>query len=312
MDAKIIPLNEQETISKDEAKEILNNILSNENGEIDPIFSALGDLDSYLTIISLPEKEFTIMSEIVIQELEKALNNPNDRLILIQNLAAANLKAEDLIETYNQILKELDSIPSTLPANRIGFLKRLMITIINAVSETEGIPKRTIHIPIELCDDTAKLPTYARIGDAGMDIYANSDIVIDPGETKLIPTGVKVAIPNGYELQVRPKSGISAKTKLRVANTPGTIDSGYRDEVCVILENTNPKIKDITYDFDDNGQPIITSILHGERYTIEKGQKIAQFVLSEVPLGVWEVVPSINEVAGVEDRGGGFGSTGLK
>ena len=141
--------------------------------------------------------------------------------------------------------------------------------------------------------------------------YSTEDIEIGPGETKLIHTGLKVAIPRGYELQVRPKSGISLKTKLRVANTPGTIDSGYRDEVCVIIENLEPKIADIDYDFDERGRTIINSILHGKSYSIEKGQKIAQLVLNEIVVANFEKVNSIAEVEG-EDRGGGFGSTGLK
>ena len=202
--------------------------------------------------------------------------------------------------------------------------------IINAISETQGVSKKIIEIPIEVMED-GKVPSYARLGDAGLDIYSTEEIQVLPGETKLIHTGLKVAIPRGYELQVRPKSGISLKTKLRVANTPGTIDSGYRDEVCVIIENIDPPIKDITYDFDENGKIIITSILHGAPYTIEKGQKIAQItaygncgnshlavhlpynehVLNEVVVANFNEVGNISDVEG-EDRGGGFGSTGLK
>ena len=154
------------------------------------------------------------------------------------------------------------------------------------------------------------MPAYARVGDAGMDVFALEDITINPGETKIIPIGIKVAIPSGYELQVRPKSGRAAKTKLRVANTPGTIDSGYRDEVGVIIENIEPNIADLTYDFNDDGKPVITSVLHGKSYTICKGEKFAQLVLSEVPTATWTQVDTIEAFEG--NRGGGFGSTGLK
>ena len=135
-------------------------------------------------------------------------------------------------------------------------------------------------------------------------------VTINPGETKLIPTGIKVAIPRGYELQVRPKSGRALKTKLRVANTPGTIDCGYRDEVGVIIENIDSPIKDITYDFDEKGNIIIKSILHGSPYYIEKGTKFAQLVLNEVPTASFMQVEDIHEIEG--DRNGGFGSSGLK
>lgn len=312
MDAKIIPMNKEseETISREQAKQILDNILTTEEGTLDPALGTFGDMDSILTILSLPDNEFRVMSEIVIQEMEKACNNPNDRLILIQNLTAAGVKAEDLIEEYQKVIDQLEEIKDGFPLNKIGFLKRIMIVIINAIAETEGIPKRTINIPIELCHKDAKMPAYARVGDAGMDVFALEDITIDPGETKIIPIGIKVAIPSGYELQVRPKSGRAAKTKLRVANTPGTIDSGYRDEVGVIIENIEPNIADLTYDFDDDGKPVITSILHGKSYTICKGEKFAQLVLSEVPTATWTQVDTIEAFEG--NRGGGFGSTGLK
>ena len=312
MDAKIIPMNKEseETISREEAKQILDNILITEDGTLDPALGTFGDMDSILTILSLPDNEFRVMSEIVIQEMEKACNNPNDRLLLIQNLAAAGVKAEDLIEEYQKVIDQLEEIKDSFPLNKIGFLKRIMVVIINAIAETEGIPKRTINIPIELCHEDAKMPAYARVGDAGMDVFALEDITINPGETKIIPIGIKVAIPSGYELQVRPKSGRAAKTKLRVANTPGTIDSGYRDEVGVIIENIEPNIADLTYDFDDDGKPVITSVLHGKSYTICKGEKFAQLVLSEVPTATWTQVDTIEAFEG--NRGGGFGSTGLK
>lgn len=81
-----------------------------------------------------------------------------------------------------------------------------------------GIAKKFVRIPIEYCHPEAKMPAYANPTDAGMDVYALEDITIAPGETKIIPTGIKVAIPAGYEIQVRGKSGRCVKTKLRVAN----------------------------------------------------------------------------------------------
>ncbi len=125
-----------------------------------------------------------------------------------------------------------------------------------------------------------------------------------------VPTGLKCAIPYGYELQVRPKSGRAYKTRLRIANTPGTIDAGYRDEICVLIENIDPPVKDVTYYFDDNHHPVLTSILHGSTYTINKGEKFAQLVLMEVPKAHPYAVEKVSAFAG--NRGGGFGSSGLK
>jgi dUTP pyrophosphatase len=140
-----------------------------------------------------------------------------------------------------------------------------------------------------------------------MDIYALEDITIAPGETKLIPTGLKVAIPAGYELQVRPKSGRCLKTKLRVANTPGTIDAGYRDEIGVIIDNIEPFIKDA--EMDENGR--LYNVLFGQSYTIGKGEKFAQLVLAEVPKAVFYEVEKVDAIEN-DGRNGGFGSTGVK
>lgn len=260
-------------------------------------------------ILAMPDKDLQMFAEIFLGEMEKALKSSNEALLMAQALNMSGGNIDDLNEAFQELLVEIDKAEEFSQVKK-DFLKRFFMIIINAISETQGVSKKIIEIPIEVMDG-GKIPSYARLGDAGLDIYSTEEITILPGETKLIHTGIKVAIPRGYELQVRPKSGISLKTKLRVSNTPGTIDSGYRDEVCVIIENIDPPIKDITYDFDENGRPIITSILHGDTYTIDKGQKIAQFVLNEVVVANFNEVNDISEVEG-ENRGGGFGSTGLK
>lgn len=132
------------------------------------------------------------------------------------------------------------------------------------------------------------LPAYAKPLDSGMDIRANIDMVIHPRQTKLIPTGLYVGIPEGYEIQVRPRSGMSLKTNLRVANAPGTVDAGYFGEVCVIADNT-----------------------HGtDEIYIKTGERIAQIVLQEVPCIEWVVVGSREELGESERGEAGFGSTG--
>lgn len=260
-------------------------------------------------ILAMPDRDLKMFSEIFLGELEKSMKSSNEALLMAQALNMSGGNIDELNEAFQELLVEIEKAEEFSEVKK-DFLKRFFMIIINAISETEGVAKKIINIPVELMED-AKTPAYARLGDAGLDVYSTEDIEIGPGETKLIHTGLKVAIPRGYELQVRPKSGISLKTKLRVANTPGTIDSGYRDEVCVIIENLEPKIADIDYDFDERGRTIINSILHGKSYSIEKGQKIAQLVLNEIVVANFEKVNSIAEVEG-EDRGGGFGSTGLK
>ena len=167
-----------------------------------------------------------------------------------------------------------------------------------------------VRVPYELCDTRAKVPTYAHENDSGMDVYAMDDYIIKPGETALIPTGVKMAVPEGYEIQVRPKSGKSLKTKYRVANTPGTVDAGYRDEICVIIENIEAPIQDIAAHVEDDGRLIIDSILYGKNMHINKGDKFAQLVLCPVAHASLFNVKSVSDFG--DDRKGGFGSTDNK
>lgn len=267
-------------------------------------------------LLAMPDEEFKAISPILMDEINRSLNNPADRITLVAAMTAQGYNGEDLTETFDEICKEIDAQLTELSQVKKDWLKQLMGATINAINETEGISKRFIRIPYEKCHEDAKEPAYAHLSDSGMDVYALEDITLAPGEQKIIPIGIKVALPAGYELQVRPKSGLSAKTKLRVANTPGTIDAGYRDEIGVIIENVDSPIKDITYEpvmNVENGQVDhlqVTSILYGSSYTIGKGQKFAQLVLSEVPKAVLYEVESVGEIG--EDRGGGFGSTGLK
>ena len=132
------------------------------------------------------------------------------------------------------------------------------------------------------------LPAYETLGAAGMDVRAavpeGAPIVLAPGARDMIPTGLSVAIPEGYEIQVRPRSGLAARHGLTCLNTPGTIDSDYRGEIKVILIN------------------------HGsEPFTIERGERIGQLVLAPVTRLVWETVEDLSET---ERGSGGFGSTG--
>lgn len=279
--------------------------------EVEKINPELGGFEELGMLISLPDEQFSLLAPIFLDELQKSMNNTNDRLFLAQALNATGQTVEELQTSVNKLFEEIDSkLDTSISKAKKDFLKNMLAITYNCVAETEGIAKKIIQIPIETCHPDAKIPTYANIGDAGLDLYAIDDFTINPGETKLIPTGLKVAIPYGYELQVRPKSGRALKTKMRVANTPGTIDSGYRDEIGVIIDNIEPPIKDITYEFDVNGNINITSILHGEPYTIGKGEKFAQLVLNEIPKVSFFEVESVLKIEG--DRGGGFGSSGLK
>jgi dUTP pyrophosphatase len=175
-----------------------------------------------------------------------------------------------------------------------------------------------VEVKVEICRDGAVMPFYAHSEDAGMDICAAEEVIVHPGETTVIPTGLKLAIPEGYEIQVRPRSGISLNTPLRITNSPGTIDSGYRDELGIILTNTSPEVSELIAENNtippagaDSGFLTIRSKgnLKGT-YKINKGDRIAQIVLQLVPRMKLIPVSSVNDFG--NDRGGGFGSTGVR
>ena len=265
----------------------------------------------FSVMLNLPDDQFEPLKPVVLDSLERSFNTPEVRLNFARALNSMELNLEDLEDFLNGMIMALqDSTLHNLSKTKIDFLTSIIGILHNAFTASEGISKRIIKVPIEKCDDRAKAPTYANTTDSGMDVYALEDITIAPGETKLIPIGIKVALPRGYELQVRPKSGRSLKSKLRIANTPGTIDAGYRDEIGIIVENIEPVISDISYEYDDEGNLKITSIDFGSSHTIGAGEKFAQLVLAEVPKVSWLQVDSVTGIG--EDRGGGFGSTGLK
>ena len=140
-----------------------------------------------------------------------------------------------------------------------------------------------------------------------MDIYSPNEYTINPGETVIVPTGLKVNIPFGYALLIQPRSGLSRKTKLRIANTPGLIDCDYHQEIGVIIENIDPPIKEAGIVTLEDGT-IEDASLFGSSFTIGKGERFAQMRLVEVPMVNWLPVQDLGSFE--NDHGEGFGSTG--
>lgn len=173
-----------------------------------------------------------------------------------------------------------------------------------------------VQIKVKRLHSEAVIPFYAKPGDAGFDLVAVEDMIIEPGESGRIRIGIALEIPDGYEMQVRPRSGVSANTKLRVSNTPGTIDSGYRGEICVLMDNTNKRPEKLTTSsyggfmgrsLKDEVVRTSTACIKGA-YVIRKGDRIAQGVLAKVPKAKFEVVDELSQSA----RGaGGFGHSGV-
>lgn len=273
----------------------------------------IGSFEDIAAIMALDDKEFEIMSELVLSATEKELSNSNNKILLKKEMETYGLSQEELLNEYGNLMMALDTLKGELKEDRVDFLKRYIGVMTNAFTEDMPVGKKIIEIPIEL-EEGLEVPKYAHIGDAGIDIRALEDYEILPGETKLVKTGIKIAIPQGYEIQVRPRSGLSLKTKMRVANSPGTIDSNYRGEVGIIIDNIEPPIKDITYEpvLNEDGtikELNVTSILHGAPCYIQKGDRIAQLVLAEVPLAHFYQVENIG-VFDSERGEDGFGSSG--
>lgn len=142
-----------------------------------------------------------------------------------------------------------------------------------------------ITIDIKKLNDEAIVPTYATVGSAGADLYSVEDCEITPGSIKLVDLGFSIAIPFGYEVQVRPRSGLALKYGITLMNAPGTVDSDYRGPMKVILFNAGC-----------------------ETFFVKKGMRIAQMVVAPVIIANFNIVSSLDET---ERQNGGFGSTGV-
>ena len=267
----------------------------------------IGSFETFEAILKISDEEFETLRPEFTAMIISMINEPMVEKELRHEIITNNYTLETIEEEFNKSIDAINEINS-FSSSKKDFLKEICTIVANKARLLLNDLNKTIHIPCQL-DKGVQLPIYAHETDAGLDIYAREEITINPGETKIINTGIKTAIPEGYAILIQPRSGQSVKTKLRIANTPGLIDSGYRDEIGVIIENIEPPFKDIDYEFDDNGEIHIKSILHGEAYTIAEGQRFAQMRLVQVPKAEFIQVESVGEIG--EDRGGGFGSTGI-
>ena len=143
----------------------------------------------------------------------------------------------------------------------------------------------TLTVQLKMLDDGLEPPSYAHPGDAGADLRAREDVVLAPGERRLVPTGVSIALPDGFVALIHPRSGLATKHGLTVVNAPGTVDAGYRGEIAVTLLNTD---RDTAIE-------------------LRRGDRIAQMVIQRVEYA--RFLP-VEELDGSVRGGGGFGSTG--
>jgi dUTP pyrophosphatase len=150
---------------------------------------------------------------------------------------------------------------------------------------TSSLEGTRVSITVRRLDPGLPLPAYAHPGDAGADLYTAVDVVLEPGERETVPTGLAIALPEGYAAFVHPRSGLAARSGLTIVNAPGTVDAGYRGEIRVTLLNTDPRT------------PV----------ELSRGDRIAQLVIQRVERAEFVEADTLPDSA----RGsGGFGSTG--
>lgn len=242
-----------------------------------------GPMDQLFQILELPDEQFDAISSEINETFKNAFFAPETKKALLNSLATMpNVDIEKEREYVKALIEEIQN-DGELSTNKKDFLTSIMNQSVELLDSVLKNPREEVEVKITKIHENAVIPTYAHDSDAGADIYAVEDITIKPNSTEIIPTGIKVEIPLGYEIQIRPRSGLSVKTKLRIANAPGTIDAEYRGEIGVIMTNTG-------------------NLSH----TINKGDKIAQMVIMPVPMIKWIETEELSET----ERGeGGYGST---
>jgi dUTP pyrophosphatase len=192
----------------------------------------------------------------------------------------------EIQETFNKIKQDTGIEPEE---DYMKELEDLLGMSVDEMNKSHMEMMKTKTLGVELVHDDTKFPSYAYPSDSGFDLYSTIEINIPPFGRTLIPTGLKLSIPDEYEIQVRPKSGLALNQGLTVLNTPGTVDSGYVGEIKVIMFNTN-----------------------NETVTISKGMKVAQAVLCPVVNGKYVSLSLVEKVEDKDRGDNGFGSTGIK
>ena len=254
-------------------------------------------VNSITEILEFPDE---VINEANIEEIEKAmvasLSGVERQQAIKETVAKMKAqgytkeKAGEMIADFNKSLKDVMEEVADLTTNPYK------IRIINKIFELLGdIIKEAVEkflgydtvVYFELIREGARVPEYAHETDAGADVYAPEDITIPAYRLGFkAPTGFKMALAPGWEMQVRPRSGLSYKTSLRVANAPGTIDEGYRDEVGILFDNFS-----------------------SQDYVIKAGERMAQFVIAPTYKFKAQLTDDVSKIG--ENRGGGFGSTGV-
>lgn len=207
-------------------------------------------------------------------------------MLELKNMGAFDPKIrEEITKQFEKIKSDLGIEPDEEYQKE---LEEMLGLTTEEMEDEINMSLRSRTIKVELMNEDSVFPKYVYPSDSGFDLHASEEIIIGPFGRALVPTGLKVSFQEGYEIQVRPKSGLAIKQGLTVLNTPGTVDQGYTGEIQVIVFNTN-----------------------NTTVTIPKGMKVGQGVLCPVVQGKYVVFEQVGKVEDKDRGNNGFGSTGI-
>lgn len=258
---------------KSNTKNKMSSLLNNGSGDL---------VGQFLSILELPDNKFDVLWETLEPRLRATFSSQKFQQETLQTLSGLSPSSiEEERKAAQEIIDEVKA-DDTLSQNKKDMIILIIEEVVLALIKLMEVPRERIKVKIQKLSEDAKLPEYAHKIDVGADLFAAEEITLKPHETKIVPTGIAIDVPVGYMVLLFPRSGMSAKTKMRIANSVGVIDPDYHKEVGVIFDNT------------DNLS-----------YTIKKGDRIGQLVILPSPMIEWEEVEKIEET-----ERGGFGSTG--
>lgn len=242
-------------------------------------------LGMIMAISEMKDEEFNEIAPGFTKNIEQVYSSREYRNNLAMQLSVmTQYDYEQEKASYDSVINNIQELD--LSQEKKDFLTLLTKNAYVAILQYNEDPSEHIKVIYKKLTEDATVPTYAHSGDAGADLYASEDCQANAGDVTFVHTGIAMKIPKGYEGQIRPRSGMSAKTKIRIANAPGTIDSNYRGEVQIIVDNYG-----------------------SAPYIIKKGDRVAQIVFNKVPTADFEegeVDTEENNSRGEK----GFGSSG--